>query len=125
MSNPNTQTPEEKEFYWLNRITSKAQSIFPAFIKELTGIIEMANHALSDDNKKKLRVLIANDLGRPLMKLEIKDENPAAPQKPTKQTKSKGTKINPENNEEHLRSDVLPDNGSEAGKGEVEASPVK
>jgi hypothetical protein len=75
------QTPEQKEVYWLRRITQRANSVFPAFVKELNEIMDMANHALSDENKRKLRILIANDLGKPLTRLNIKDELPPQPPK--------------------------------------------
>lgn len=73
------QTPEQKEVYWLRRITQRANSVFPAFVKELNEIMDMANHALSDENKRKLRILIANDLGKPLTRLNITDELPPQP----------------------------------------------
>lgn len=75
------QTPEEKEIYWLRRITQRANSVFPPFVKELNELMDMANHALSDENKRKLRILIANDLGKPLTRLNIKDELPPQPPK--------------------------------------------
>lgn len=122
MSKTNQQTPEQKEAYWLGRIVKKANTAFPPFIAQMEEIVQMANHALSDENKRKLRVLIANDLGRPLMKLEIKDETPPQPTVPptpkspgNSESGDSGAEVpttEDQGDKEHLRSSVLPNTGS-------------
>lgn len=133
MSKRTQQTPEQKESYWLGRIVKKANTVFPPFIAQMEEIIKMANHGLSDENKRKLRILIANDLGRPLTKLEIKDETPPQPPVPPT-TKSPGNAetgdsgadaptTEDKGNQEHLRSSVLPDAGSTDDPRPIDANP--
>ncbi len=143
-ANP-TQTPEQKRLYWLNLIVEKCNKNFPDFIKILDEIVQMANHGLDVDDRKKLRVMIANDIGRPLMKMEIPNDAPLPqpPQPPVQQDAAgkppentppgatpaapgndpAASKENVAGNEEQLRSSVVPDAGSGGGPSEDHTSP--
>lgn len=151
----NSHNQAKKQEYWQKRITAKLNSVMPQIARQLKEIVDMANHALPLEDRKKLRVIIAHNLGTPLSRLEPHAPTPESVQHPKapvhaatadehtteagvhvsdeqsgSSSDSRGTETNlgtkvredGTDNQEHLRSSVLPHEGRSDREGDNQPS---
>ena len=103
-----TQSPKERHAYWLKVFVGKANSAMPEIHKRLIELVRLANQTLTLDDRKKIRVMLANDLGQSLNQLEIPHET--------------DTTKNPESNKESVHTSA--DTADGAGITEGQADPT-
>ena len=123
----NSHTPAEKQEYWQRRITAKLNTALPQMTKQLKEIVDMANHALSLEDRKRLRVIIAHTLGIPLSRLEPHAPTPEpvpgsqedvhAPTTDEQSSTGEAPQDKPDD-KQHVRSGVLPDEGGSDRQGD-------